>query len=67
MADNAMRVGAVVRLKSGGPKMTLQAKQDEGWHCVWFDAKGDKQSDVFPEDTLETYSPPGPQQPIFVR
>jgi uncharacterized protein YodC (DUF2158 family) len=54
----AFKVGDVVRLKSGGPRMTVESiSKDEMtrgtiW-CVWFD-KTDRKSGTFPEDALET-------------
>lgn len=32
----AMRVGALVELKSGGPAMTVEIWQDDIAHVVWF-------------------------------
>ena len=38
-----MKIGDVVRLKGGGPKMTLNGYQKDGieplWDCVWFDSE----------------------------
>lgn len=51
--------GTVVRLKSGGPKMTVRREMngDEGLlNCQWF--KGDKlEFDNFPFDSLELVKP----------
>lgn len=56
-----MEEGTVVKLKSGGPKMTISAfywDAHEGKYdkerviCFWFKAD-EKQSDVFPTHTLE--------------
>lgn len=55
------KVGDVVLLKSGGPKMTVSnVTRDDGnlkvW-CTWFD--GSKKNDApFPADTLEDESEP---------
>jgi uncharacterized protein YodC (DUF2158 family) len=50
-----MRSGDVVRLKSGGPDMTVSLKLGEDVNCVWF-ASGD--TDVhrytFEAEMLET-------------
>ena len=38
---DSIEVGSVVVLKSGGPKMTVETRNDSGsWLCKWFDAKG---------------------------
>jgi len=47
--------GDVVRLKSGGPKMTVQEitqDEDEYIECIWFE-EGNKMMDTFHPDTLE--------------
>lgn len=31
-----LKVGSVVRLKSGGPRMTVEAVEDGEVHCEWF-------------------------------
>lgn len=55
--------GDVVRLKSGGPKMTVvkfgsyRMGTLDGYLCQWFDTKGDLKSDVFTEEMLETVAP----------
>jgi uncharacterized protein YodC (DUF2158 family) len=37
MDNNQLQVGAVVKLKSGGPLMTVQDVLDSGKvNCVWF-------------------------------
>ncbi len=47
------KVGDIVRLKSGGPHMTLESFGDftpgppNGVKCVWFDDKHNKMEDVF--------------------
>jgi uncharacterized protein YodC (DUF2158 family) len=35
--------GDRVRLKSGGPTMTIEGVNDEDLSCVWFDKVGNKQ------------------------
>lgn len=54
-----MKVGDVVRLKSGGPRMsvdgvpdTVTAKDCVTVHTTWFDAKGDVKWGRFPVDAL---------------
>jgi uncharacterized protein YodC (DUF2158 family) len=44
--------GEVVQLKSGGPKMTIQKKESDGWQCIWFDKEGKQQYQTFPEEVL---------------
>jgi len=59
MADS-FKPGDVVRLKSGGPAMTITGKAPRtgGWVVVWF--SGDKtQTDAFPNDLLEPASGSG--------
>ena len=54
MAEEELKVGDVVQLKSGGPSMTIANIGDytssgggkEGAYCVWFDGK-EKKSAVF--------------------
>lgn len=50
-----MQPGDVVRLKSGGHKMTVERKIDQGqWYCVWWVAKEEKyEGRGFYEATLE--------------
>jgi uncharacterized protein YodC (DUF2158 family) len=55
-AGEKFKAGDVVRLKSGGPWMTIDhygtfAGRD-GWLCKWF-SKDVEQSGVFKEDLLE--------------
>jgi uncharacterized protein YodC (DUF2158 family) len=45
--------GTVVRLKSGGPKMTVEGTDEEGeLTCVWFVGNKTKR-DSFPDAALE--------------
>ena len=53
------KIGDVVKLKSGGPKMTVttvdRARSGNPivW-CMWFDEKGpEKRESTFPPDALE--------------
>ncbi|WP_081666725.1 YodC family protein [Laribacter hongkongensis] len=54
MNDDNFKVGDVVRLKSGGPRMTIQRQDREGWLCVWFTSyEADKASyHSFPTEAL---------------
>jgi len=51
--------GDIVRLKSGGPKMTILGIDDDDavFACKWFDRNGKLHSDSFPVDMIETFSP----------
>lgn len=55
--------GSVVRLKSGGPQMTVvdfgdySSKTDQ-YLCKWFDAKHNLVEGTFGEAELELYQPP---------
>ncbi len=44
--------GSVVRLKSGGPYMTVRAINNEDYECQWFDKDGKLISNTFSEETL---------------
>ena len=54
MADHKFKNGDPVRLKSGGPKMTVVKYDDMGLgvYCRWFVGQESK-GDFFPEDSLE--------------
>lgn len=52
--------GDRVRLKSGGPVMTVESVVDGLVHCLWFDGKSPSQKVVghgFPEAVLEKFDP----------
>jgi uncharacterized protein YodC (DUF2158 family) len=49
------KIGDVVRLKSGGPAMSITeppAGDISGYHCVWFDEKNIYHSHYFSADVL---------------
>lgn len=52
-SENVIAIGSVVRLKSGGPKMTMALKDMSGdyYNCIWFDGNK-KECGLFPKDTL---------------
>lgn len=52
-----MKVGDIVRLRSGGPRMTVEKEGAKGfWTCVWWDpAKSEYKRDGFPEALLEEW------------
>lgn len=64
----SFEAGDLVKLKSGGPTMTVEqvgkksmTEEDAVW-CVWFEKVGNKQvvqRDTFPPIVLETASPGG--------
>jgi uncharacterized protein YodC (DUF2158 family) len=59
MASN-LCVGDVVTLKSGGPRMTIEAigPEDGGAHCMWFDGKNQVKTELFVAATLEKVDEP---------
>ena len=54
--ESPLKIGDVVRLKSGGPEMTVahigKYAHKDGAMCVWFDGKKRVQ-EVFELETLE--------------
>lgn len=57
------KIGDVVMLKSGGPKMTIQnigefigISHKEGLSCIWFEGSK-KIADLFHPDSVELYKP----------
>lgn len=51
---SGFKPGNIVKLKSGGPVMTLVQHTSEGtWRCAWFDDNGYNQVDI-PEIALTT-------------
>lgn len=49
----SIKVGEIVKLKSGGPVMTVAKKlSTTELSCVWFDSHGVYQSEIFEEETL---------------
>ena len=50
-------IGQIVRLKSGGPKMTIKSADGEAWACQWFDRNGKLHNDSFPEHMLDVFVP----------
>jgi len=63
-------VGDLVKLKSGGPLMTVlgyeesiyeHGKPDKGrYRCAWFDGKGLNHGAVFPARAIAKETPPQP-------
>ncbi len=62
-----LNIGIVVKLKSGGPLMTVTAhgKDAEGKPrvtCTWFDNDMNEKNGAFPVEALEPYTPPIPKR-----
>ena len=59
--SRVFKVGEIVLLKSGGPKMTVidvgEILGEPGVTCAWFDDKNKKTNDTFPPDALELAEP----------
>jgi len=53
--EKEFKVGDIVRLKSGGPKMTVTEIDDEEdlFHCRWFADNKQPENGLFEADTLE--------------
>lgn len=55
--QNTLKVGDVVKLKSGGLEMTIDSfptlQHGKVAKCVWFDINAKNQSAVFSVDSLE--------------
>jgi uncharacterized protein YodC (DUF2158 family) len=49
-----LKAGETVRLKSGGPLMTVQAAYKKWVVCEWFDEQGKRHVDKFDPVTLKT-------------
>jgi uncharacterized protein YodC (DUF2158 family) len=62
MAEQKFQDGTVVRLKSGGPKMTVSGYGKYGYgstdtyKCKWFDDKNNLIEHTFDEEDLEAVS-----------
>ena len=60
MSDNPFQVGDVVRLKSGGPLMTVQqATYADNIVCTWFGESNKRMSEGFHLRTLQKIRPEG--------
>ena len=53
-AAPALRSGNLVRLRSGGPLMTVVRIEGDQANCVWTDWDGQFESGSFPIDVLQT-------------
>jgi uncharacterized protein YodC (DUF2158 family) len=52
-AAQALRSGNLVRLRSGGPLMTVHSIEGDQVNCVWTDWDGTIASGTFPMDVLQ--------------
>jgi uncharacterized protein YodC (DUF2158 family) len=53
MPNEEYEVGDVVRLRSGGPEMTVKKVQDSGWiECMWFTKERSLGQASFPKKTV---------------
>lgn len=50
-------IGDVVRLKSGGPKMTILKLMDDTISCQWFDRNGKVHTGNFQTAMLDAFIP----------
>lgn len=61
------KVGDIVILKSGGPKMTVETIQDEEFIvCIWFNEKQETHQKKFHQDLLKKYTPPDISKSIIL-
>ncbi len=44
MTDTAFKSGDTVKVKSGGPLMTVKSTEGDDVICVWFEGKNKKES-----------------------
>lgn len=58
MADEQkLGIGSVVRLRSGGPAMTIEQDMGADWHCIWFADSAELQRGTFSESDLVSAEP----------
>lgn len=55
-----IKKGDTVRLKSGGPLMTVQSIADNEASCTWFDDKNNRKEGIFDPATLKADTRPAP-------
>lgn len=64
MAEREIKLWDVVRLKSGGPNMTVtDPKSMAGIYCTWFNHKGNHKQDCFHKESLEVVPYPWEKGP----
>jgi uncharacterized protein YodC (DUF2158 family) len=60
----SIKAGDVVRLKSGGPLMTVdKIVSGDSARCDWFDDKHKQCGAIFPLHSMEIYEPEGSIEP----
>jgi len=48
------KIGDIVQLKSGGPKMTvIEVREENEILCTWFDEKNKQEGGIFLSETLK--------------
>ena len=52
MANEDFKVGDVVQLKSGGPKMTVNRVDGDEISCEWFEGRQEPHGHVFKKEVL---------------
>ena len=57
MTHNEVKIGIIVWLKSGGPKMTVEKEYSGTFRCVWFDSKNEWHEQNFLPELLTTEEP----------
>jgi uncharacterized protein YodC (DUF2158 family) len=50
-----LRSGNLVRLRSGGPLMTVKGMRGDQVDCFWADGNGEINADSFPVDVLQKF------------
>lgn len=53
MSNEEIKPGSTVKLKSGGPLMTVNRLINDGWHCIWFDKNHERKEGSFTAQALE--------------
>ena len=56
MSESSIKPGSIVRLKSGGPKMTVAWVEEGDAYCEWFDAKVEPRGQRYALIVLELLS-----------
>lgn len=51
--NNELKIGDIVELKSGSPKMTVTDEINDELECTWMTNDGNKKRDYFKKDSLK--------------